>query len=404
MLHSPWLLPQGIDEILPPESDRLELLRRELLDLFRGWGYELVFPPFVEFLDSLLTGSGKDLDLKTFKLTDQESGRLMGVRADITPQAARIDAHQLRRDRPTRLCYLGTVLKTRSDGLGRSRAPLQIGAELFGHYGIASDCEVLCLMMEMLALAGVGDVHLDLGHVGIYRGLSAQTGLDEAQEQALFEALQGKAAPEIEALLAEFGLADGPKRMLAGLADLNGPDALERADVLLAEAAPAVRESLDYLKGMARAIAECLPQVPVHYDLAELRAYHYQTGVVFAAFVPGSGDEIARGGRYDHVGEAFGRARPATGFSADLLRLIQLSSRPVPEGAGSIFAPDVADPALGDSVRALRAAGRVVVRALPGQTGDGREMGCGHWLVKRAGDWRVEPLPEARSGPGRDQI
>ena len=389
---SPWLLPEGIDEILPPQADRLELLRRDLLDLFRSWGYELVFPPFVEFLESLLTGSGKDLDLKTFKLTDQASGRLMGVRADITPQAARIDAHQLRRNLPTRLCYLGTVLKTRSDDFGRSRAPLQIGAELFGHYGIASDCEVLCLMMEMLDLAGVADVHLDLGHVGIYRGLSAQAGLDGQQEKTLFEALQRKAMPEIEALLAEFALAEGPRRMLAGLADLNGPDALKRADLLLADAAPEVKESLDYLQRMAGVIAERLPYVPVHYDLAELRAYHYQTGVVFAAFVPGSGHEIARGGRYDHVGEAFGRARPATGFSADLLKLMQLSSRQVISNADWIYAPDSSDAALRDKIQALRAEGRVVVFALPEQTGSAREMGCSHCLVKRDGAWVVEQL------------
>ncbi|MBF0255757.1 MAG: ATP phosphoribosyltransferase regulatory subunit [Gammaproteobacteria bacterium] len=391
MKNTPWLLPEGIEEILPPQADRLEALRRDLLDLFRSWGYQLVFPPFVEFLESLLTGTGKDLDLKTFKLTDQGSGRLMGVRADITPQAARIDAHQLRQDAPTRLCYLGTVLKTRSDGFGRSRAPLQIGAELFGHSGVASDCEVLCLMMEMLQRAGVADVHLDLGHVGIFRGLSAQAGLDPEQEQALFEALQRKAIPEINELLRGFALAEPVRAMLAGLAELNGPQALERAESLFAAANVEVRQSLAYLRQVAELVHQRLPQTPVHYDLAELRAYHYQTGVVFAAFVPGSGHEIARGGRYDHIGECFGRSRPATGFSADLLKLMSLSSLPQPAGPQRILAPLAADPALQDKIAALRQAGQIVVSALPGQNGSAAEMGCSHQLVLLEGVWQVAP-------------
>ncbi|MBU0499411.1 MAG: ATP phosphoribosyltransferase regulatory subunit [Gammaproteobacteria bacterium] len=385
-----WLLPEGIEEILPPQAARLEQMRRELLDLFRGWGYELILPPVIEFLDSLLTGSGRDLDLQTFKLTDQGSGRLMGVRADITPQAARIDAHQLKREAPTRLCYLGTVLRTRSDGFGGSRAPLQIGAELFGHFGLASDCEIICLMMETLRLAGVADVHLDLGHVGIFRGLSRQAGLDERQELALFEALQRKALPEIRDLLNTFGTPEPLRGMLGTLAELNGPDALQRAEEVLAEADPPVREALQYLQRIAALVHDRLPEVPVHYDLAELRAYHYQTGVVFAAFVPGSGQEIARGGRYDHIGESFGRARPATGFSADLLTLMRRSARMDNGPDRRILAPAVDDAGLRERVAELRSQGDILIYELPGQSGDGAAMGCTARLIADGGDWRVE--------------
>ncbi len=390
-----WLLPEGIDEVLPPDAQHLEALRRELLDLFAVWGYELIFPPFVEYLDSLLTGTGRDLDLQTFKLTDQMTGRLMGVRADITPQAARIDAHQLRRDTPTRLCYLGTVLHSRPDGLGGSRAPLQIGAELFGHAGVASDCEILCLMIETLRRAGLSDVYLDLGHVGIFRGLARQAGLDAEAEQALFEALQRKAVPEIEGLVGELALPDGVARMLIALAGLNGDDVIARARTELSEAAPPVHQALDYLERMAAAVRTHLPDIPLHFDLAELRAYHYQTGVVFAAFAPGMGEEIARGGRYDHVGEVFGRARPATGFSADLKKLLRVSAQ---EGQGpqapapGIFAPALDDAGLRARVRALRAAGERVICELPGQSGGAREMGCDRVLRRRADSWEPQAV------------
>jgi len=389
-----WLLPEGIDEVLPPDAQHLEALRRELLDLFAVWGYELIFPPFVEYLDSLLTGTGRDLDLQTFKLTDQMTGRLMGVRADITPQAARIDAHQLHRDTPTRLCYLGTVLHSRPDGLGGSRAPLQIGAELFGHAGVASDCEILCLMIETLRRAGLSDVYLDLGHVGIFRGLARQAGLDAEAEQALFEALQRKAVPEIEGLVGELALPDGVARMLIALAGLNGDDVIAQARTELSEAAPPVHQALDYLERMAAAVRTHLPDIPLHFDLAELRAYHYQTGVVFAAFAPGMGEEIARGGRYDHVGEVFGRARPATGFSADLKKLLRVSAQgqgPQAPAAG-IFAPALEDAGLRACVQALRAAGERVICELPGQSGGAREMGCDRVLRWRADSWEPQAV------------
>jgi len=388
-----WLLPEGIDEVLPPEAWQLEAVRRRLLDLFRAWGYELIIPPFIEYLESLLTGTGRDLELQTFKLTDQLSGRLMGIRADITPQAARLDAHQLRRDEPTRLCYLGTVLHSRPDGFAGSRSPLQLGAELYGHAGVESDVEIVCLMMETLAAAGVGDVYLDLGHVGVYRGLARAAGLDAAQETTLFDALQRKAEPEIEALVRELRVPEPLAGMFRALAELNGgAEVCARAREQLARGPADVLAAIDYVETVGRELERRLPGVPVHVDLAELRAYHYQTGIVFAAFVPGEGEEIARGGRYDNIGREFGRARPATGFSADLKTMLRVAGSAVPADAPPrLFAPAIVDAGLDAAIAELRGQGRVVVRELPGQVGDAVAMGCSQQLVYTGGTWVIEP-------------
>ncbi|MES9829872.1 MAG: ATP phosphoribosyltransferase regulatory subunit [Candidatus Thiodiazotropha sp.] len=390
MENERWILPDGIDEVLPPEAGIIERKRRELLDLYSSWGYDFVIPPFVEFLDSLLTGTGSDLDLNTFKLTDQLSGRLMGIRADITPQAARIDAHHIRSQSPTRLCYLGTVLHTRSDGFAGTRSPLQIGAELYGHSGVESDIEVLRLMMETLKTTGVEDVYLDLGHVGVYKGLAEQAGLNEYQERELFDALQRKAMSEVERLLEAISIAPDHAAMLACLGELNGDRALQQARDLLQNASEVVKEALDYLQMMADQIAVWLPEVPVHFDLAELRGYHFHTGVVFAAFVPGSGKEIARGGRYDAIGSVFGRSRPATGFSSDLKTLIRVAHLPqrTPNQA-AIFAPASNDPGLQKEIARLRSQGQRVVSALPGQQGDAEEMGCEQQLILTDGRWQL---------------
>ncbi|WP_419621429.1 ATP phosphoribosyltransferase regulatory subunit, partial [Thiolapillus sp.] len=352
--HKHWLLPEGIDELLPDQARRLETLRRRLLDQFGSWGYQLVITPFIEYLDSLLTGAGKDLERQTFKMTDQISGRLLGIRADITPQAARIDAHQLCCDEPNRLCYIGSVFRTRSDGFSASRSPLQIGAELYGHAGVESDVEILCLMMATLETAGVENVFLDLGHVGVFRGLSRQAELDKIQENALFAALQRKAVPEIRALVDSFGLDPSLAQMFIELAGLNGKsDVLDRAREKLSAASDEVKQAVDAVEQAGQLLQACLPDLPVHYDLAELRAYQYQTGLVFAAFVPGSGKEIARGGRYDHIGEKFGRARPATGFSADLKNLMRLGRAPEPVENDRIYAPWQTDAELDQAIRTL---------------------------------------------------
>lgn len=391
-----WLLPAGIEEILPPRAQILESLRRELLDLYRSWGYELVIPPFVDFLDSLLTGTGQDLDLQTFKLTDQETGRLLGVRADMTPQVARMDAHQLRRAAPTRLCYLGTVLHTRADGFAGSRSPYQIGAEIYGHGGIESDLEILRLILLTLRTAGIGTCYLDLGHVGIFRGLARQAGLNGRQEHALFDALQRKSVPEIEEQVAGLRLEPRLADMLVALAELNGDDALERATVVLSGADARVHEALEYLRALADALHQFLPEVSVHYDLAELRGYRYKTGAVFAAFVPGWGLEIARGGRYDDIGRVFGRARPAVGFSADLKGLLRL-------GAGledryreeaAVYAPWSPDQSLLAAIEDLRRSGRRVITALPGADQDPRVLGCAQHLVRGASGWELRAIDE----------
>ncbi len=391
--HKHWLLPEGIDELLPEQAARLEALRRRLLDQFASWGYQLVITPFIEYLDSLLTGAGKDLEHQTFKMTDQISGRLLGIRADITPQAARIDAHQLCCEEPNRLCYLGSVFRTRGDGFSASRSPLQIGAELYGHAGVDSDVEILCLMMATLDAAGVQNVFLDLGHVGIFQGLARQAGLNAEQENALFAALQRKAVPEISTLVEGFSLDRKLAQMFIDLAGLNGKaEVLTRAREVLAAADAEVHEAIACVEQTGQRLQACLPDLPVHYDLAELRGYRYQTGLVFAAFVPGSGKEIARGGRYDHVGEKFGRSRPATGFSADLKTLMRFGgARPLTRGE-RILAPADADTQLEEEIARLRGKGKVVIRYLPGQQGDAASMGCDAVLVQKNGIWKSEKI------------
>jgi ATP phosphoribosyltransferase regulatory subunit len=385
-----WLLPDGIEEVLPPEAWRLERARRELLDMFACRGYDLIIPPLIEHLESLLTGTGNDLDLQTFKVTDQLTGRMLGMRADMTPQAARIDAHPLRRDAPTRLCYMGSVLRTRADGFGGSRSPMQIGAELFGHAGIESDTEILELVLETLSLLQISDVHIDLGHVGIFRGLARDAGLSTVVENDLFDALQRKAVTGIEEILTAHVADAGQRSRLAALAQLNGgADVFERAREVLAGAGESVMAALDNLDAIANLLRQRAGDVTLNYDLAELSGYKYQTGMVFAVFVPGCGREIARGGRYDAVGEVFGRARPATGFSTDLKTLINLSQRDFGTISGAILAPADEDADLHVMVKALREQGERVVHALPGQAGDAATMGCDRVLAKDKHGWVI---------------
>jgi ATP phosphoribosyltransferase regulatory subunit len=392
MRNDHWLLPEGIEEVLPPRAAALEELRRQLLDLYDRWGYELIIPPFVEYVESLLSSAGGDLDLKTFKITDQPTGRQLGIRADITPQAARIDAHQLRRETPTRLCYLGTVLHTRSDGFAGSRAPMQVGAELYGHSGIESDLEILSLMMETLRSAGIEDLYLDLGHVGIFRSLAAQAELNTEQELELFSALQRKAVPEVVSLVREMEIQPTLAAMFERLPELSGDDALQRGREVLKQAGEEVQAALATLEQLASRLRARLPGISLHFDLAELRGYHYHTGVVFAAFAPGLGQEIARGGRYDHIGRVFGRARPACGFSADLRTLLRLGKGVGRTEEGGIFAPWSADPQLQNSIERLRGEGQRVVCGLPDQQGGAKEMGCKQVLEKIDDEWVVTTL------------
>lgn len=386
-----WLLPEGIEEVLPEKAARLEALRRSLLDMYTSWGYEMVMPPFIEYLESLLTGTGHDLELQTFKLTDQLTGRMMGVRADMTPQVARIDAHQLKRETPTRLCYMGTVLHTRSDGFAGSRSPLQLGAELYGHSGVESDVEVLSLMLETLRVANINKPFIDLGHVGIFRGLAQQAGLTAEQETELFDALQRKATVELNQLVEKWQLDKNVSQMLIALATLNGgADVLDKAETVLAAANDSVKAALANLKAIAEQVSSRF-DVPVNFDLAELRGYNYHTGVVFAAYVAGQGQAVAQGGRYDDIGQVFGRARAATGFSTDLKNLVETFQYQEQNG-GAIFAPNNNDEDLLKTIAELRQQGERVICELPGQTGNAKDMGCNREFVKSGSAWQVKSL------------
>lgn len=389
-----WLLPDGVDELLPPQAEAMEHLRRDLLDMFFSWGYELVIPPLIEYLESLLVGTGNDLDLETFKLIDQDTGRLMGLRADITPQAARIDAHRLSRDVPVRLCYLETVVHARRNGAaGGSRNPMQLGAELFGHGGIESDIEMLRLMVRTLRVAGLELFHLDLGHVGIFRSLARDAGLDSNQEAFLFDILQRKARPEIEDYLSSLAISDEQRRRLISLIDLNGDiSVLDEARSQLKGAGREVDAALDALQQMAEA-AQCqLATINLHFDLAELRGYRYKSGVVFAAFVPEHGREIARGGRYDEIGRLFGRTRQATGFSTDLNTLLALRPAATNRQTAILAPPWNNDNDLRVLIRKLRGDGERVIYLLPGQQGDAAAMGCDRRIEQRDGQWIVTGL------------
>ncbi|MBI3900249.1 MAG: ATP phosphoribosyltransferase regulatory subunit [Gammaproteobacteria bacterium] len=386
-----WLLPEGIEETLPLEARRLEAMRRVILDLFDRWGYALVMPPLIEYLESLLTGVGGDMDLQTFKVTDQLTGRLMGIRPDMTPQAARIDAHYLKRSHAVRLCYLGPVLRTRPNELAGSREPLQLGAELFGHSGPASDAEVISLMAATLTLAGIERPHIDLAHVGVFGGLAAAAGLDAERKGELLDALERKARSEVETLLAGWSVATDDRRRLLALLELNGDvDVLARARALYAPIAP-VLAAIENLEAVAQQVHRLAHGLELHFDLAELGGYHYYTGTMFAAFVPGQGQAIAKGGRYDGIGRAFGRDRAATGFSADLRKLLKIGRVPDISVTG-ILAPATDDAALIAEIARLRAAGERVVQQLPGDTGTGSDHGCERRLAPKNGQWRIEPI------------
>jgi ATP phosphoribosyltransferase regulatory subunit len=384
-----WLLPDGVEELLPERAARAEQLRRRLLDLYDSWGYQLVMPPLLEFTDSLLVGLGSDVDLLTYKVTDQLSGRTLGIRADITPQVARIDAHSLHHGDPVRLCYAGSVLHTRPKWPQASRSPIQIGAELYGDGGLAADSEVMLLMLETLRVAGLGEITLDLGHVAIYRALVAAAGLDAAGEAQLSDALQRKAHGDIAAATAAVGDAR-LRQWLIDLGELNGGvEVLAQARQRFAGAPAPVLAALDELGVVAARVQACLPEVALYFDVGELRGYHYHTGLVFAALVPGWGQAVANGGRYDKVGEVFGRARPATGFSTDLKALIALGDDGEGDRRGAILAPPDDDIELWRAAQVLRSQGERVVSALPRQP---RPANCDRELVRTAQGWQVRPL------------
>jgi len=387
-----WLLPDGIEEVLPPMAGRVETLRRNLLDLYKSWGYDLVIPPFVEFLESLLTGVGSDLDLKTFKVTDQLTGRLMGVRADMTPQVARIDAHSLKHQGPTRLCYSGSVLHTRAANMLASRSPIQMGAELYGCNSLSADVEIVSLMLETINCAGLNDVCLDIGNVAIYRHLIAAAGLNEAQEKALFALLQRKDKAELRVFLDNQVVDSAVAKQLSVLADLHGDKTvLQRALVELADAPAEVLNEIELLTELAQAIEQSFPDMALYFDLSELRGYQYHTGIVFSAYAQGHGQAIAKGGRYDDIGKVFGRARPATGFSTDLKALIEATVANAIENA-VILAPEGYDAPLLSLIRSLRESDHVVIRALAGDASQEGQHEASQHIVNKDGQWVVENI------------
>ncbi|HNH42476.1 MAG TPA: ATP phosphoribosyltransferase regulatory subunit [Agitococcus sp.] len=382
-----WLLPDGIQDVLPKDAIRLEALRRRLLDLYQSWGYELVFPPLVEYLESLLTGSSHDLELMTCKITDQLTGRLMGVRADITPQVARLDAHCLPHEHTARYCYSGTILTTLPQGLSTSRAPIQIGAELYGCVGVAADIEIIRLMLTTLLQAGVPQIHLDLGHVAVFRELAKAAQLSVEQESQLFDIYQRKSLPELNALVGQLPQAE----WFVALGQLSGNvQVIEQAQQAFVNAPDKVKQALADIQTIVQALQGFADNVSISVDLSELRGYHYHTGLVFAAYTAHSAAEIAKGGRYDCIGEAFGRARPATGFSADLKTLVSFVGQMA--ATRKIFAPAIDDNSLQIMVTQLRSQGHIVIQALTDDRSTAQQLGCTQQLVLRQQTWQVEDL------------
>ncbi|MFA6179674.1 MAG: ATP phosphoribosyltransferase regulatory subunit [Candidatus Methylopumilus sp.] len=383
-----WILPEYIEDVLPAEAARIEHLRRLLLDLFQVHGYQYVIPPMLEYLESLITGVGHDLDLATFKVVDQLTGRLMGVRADTTPQAARIDAHMLNNQGVTRLCYAGSVLRTNPGGLAQTREPLQLGAELFGHATVESDIEIQRLMIKALQAAGVKSLHIDFSHVGIFGDLISQSKASKPVEQALYAALQSKDQSEVRSLAQ--GLDATLSDALCSLTELSGDAAIvEEAEKRLPQT-PRIQQALKDLRQVSTQLADL--GVDVCFDLAELRGYHYHSGMVFAAYAQGYAGPLALGGRYDEVGLAFGRARPATGFSLDLRGVV--TALPLAELQKAIFAPYATDSHLAEKIADLRVQGQVVVQELPGHEAHRKELNCDRKLVKEANAWQVVAAPE----------
>lgn len=391
-----WLLPDGVQETLPPDAQAVEALRHKILQNFRRWGYDLVMPAMIEYMDSLLTGTAHSLDTRTFALVDQLSGRQMGVRSDMTPQVARIDAHLLaddaRHHRVSRLCYCGHLLHAIGDGVTSSRTPLQVGAEIFGSDAISADVEIVSLMIETLHAAGLDRISVDIGHVGIFRSLVRNASLSGEQENRLFDMLQRKSIPDLQSYLHDLALEQRLAEQICRLALFNGGiDVIDAARAFYANASEELFASLDSMQNAVARLQERYPDTPIHCDLAELRGYSYHTGMVFAAFLPGQGTEIARGGRYDDIGSVFGNARPATGFSADLLNLYQLSGGDDQVHRG-ILAPDSDEASLAEAIRRLREQGeRVVVDLSHGQS-SAAEQQCDRQLVQAGGAWVVKEV------------
>jgi ATP phosphoribosyltransferase regulatory subunit len=387
-MSSAWLLPEHIADVLPAEARRIEDLRRRLLDRARGYGFELVMPPLLEHLDSLLTGAGPELDLRTFKLVDQLSGRSLGVRADSTPQVARIDAHLLNRQGVTRLCYCGPVLHARPEAAHRTREPLQLGAEIYGHAGLEADLEVQDLALDSLGAAGLQGIVLDLADARIVRGLLAGVAADGAVLREVVEALAIKDGSRLEQLASAF-----PRESRDGLMALpglyGGEQVLDDARRLL-PARPLIHAALDDMAWLASHVRRAHPDVRLGFDLADVGGHGYYSGVRFSAYASGCADALLRGGRYDEIGAVFGRNRPAVGFSTDL-KAIAAAATAEPRRM-AVRAPWGDDTVLRAAIRRLRSQGDTVVCVLPGHEHEGEEFDCDRELVAADGRWVVRAL------------
>ncbi len=380
-----WLLPENIADVLPSEARKIEELRRCFLDQFRLYGYEMVMPPLLEYLESLLSGAGQDLDLQTFKLVDQLSGRMLGLRADMTTQVARIDAHLLNRCTVTRLCYAGSVLHTRPSGLHATREPLQIGAEIYGHAGLEADVEIQELLLASMSLAGMKKVRLDLCHVGVFHAILAQDPVACQNKPVLYSLLESKDISGLKEISAQFQ--PQTRDALLVLPNLYGNvSILEEARQILPKL-PGIDIALNELTFLA-ALIPSNNGVEVTIDLADLRGFHYHSGVTFAAYVPNLPNAVARGGRSDHVGESFGRETPATGFSLDLRELARLM--PNAERKNAIMAPWGMELALREKIAGLRAQGEIVIQRLPGHKNEADEFDCNRELVFETGNWKLK--------------
>lgn len=380
-----WLLPEYVEDILPVEALHIEIMRRQIIDLLLVHGYQQVIPPLLEYVESLLSGSGSDMDLRIFKVIDQLSGRMMGLRADMTPQVARIDAHLLNSDGITRLCYANSVLHTVPAGITKTREPLQVGAELYGHLGLESDLEVQQLMLQCLFVSGVTEIHLDLGHVAVFRGLIKGANISQELETELFAVLQAKDISTLKELCIK--LKRHTREALMLLPELYGDKKI------LADASkrlpdyPDIRIALNELSTVEEELKPIVDKIA--FDLADLRGYHYHTGMVFAAYSKGCSNAIALGGRYDEIGKAFGRARPATGFSMDLRELSRLMKpEAYPKGIRAPFQKKNKE--LETTIEQLRKNGQIVIMELPGQKSE--SVGCDRQLVLRDGQWVVEKI------------
>jgi ATP phosphoribosyltransferase regulatory subunit len=382
-----WLLPEDIADVLPAEARKVETLRRAILDLYQSYGYELVAPPILEFLDSLLTGTGSDLNLQTFKLVDQLSGRTLGLRADMTPQVARIDAHLLNREGVTRLCYAGSIAHARTPVGSSAREELQIGAEIYGCATWEADFEAISLLLKTLSIAGLNNIYLDLSHAGVLEGILDGQAIAKADIETLYGLLQTKDRPRLS-IWAKALPAKSAEALMA-LTELNGPCAqvLDSAKKSLPKH-PLIEAALAQLEKLVAATEAFSNHVEPSIDLADLRGYQYHSGVMFAAYVDKLPQPIARGGRYDHVGQAFGRPRPATGFSMDLLTLASLA--PMPQRRSAIVAPWIDDAALASKIMELRLSGEVLIQAMAGDTVETAEYLCDRELVKQGGSWEVK--------------